>query len=518
MIQKANNFAIATATREATTAGATIANSGGNAVDVAIAAAFNLLVSDICMCSIGGGGYAIIRTPDGKVELIDFFDCMPGKGLDIDYYRKKIRPVKINLDYGSGHTIIAGHSSVAVPGAVKGLEFIQNKYGTMPLKEVLKPAIDDAKNGTIMTRNLYDCFVISAEKVHWRSEYSKSILSVNNTAVPPVGYRLKQTDLANTLELIAQQGSDVIYNGVIANELVNVIQEGGGLLTLEDLNTYQPIVRKPLKCNFNGKKIWANPPPSVGGATLVEILNILSHHKFSKKLTPYDINIISKAQQQAFKDKFTKYIDINTNEEVSKHLLSSEYALDFYKKIIPPPHTSHLSCIDDSGYAVGITMSMGYDSGVSIPGTGIFMANFLGEMDLNPKGFLQATPGDRIISGMTPTIMFDEKNNDLFVLGSAGSSRIISSLMHIILNLTVFKMDLISAVHKPRFHYEGNEFYLEPDIEIDNSLIDKNTIINQYSRIEQFFGGARCVRMKNNKLLEAVNDPRRSGSTQTLTR
>lgn len=515
---KPKQHALVTCTREATTAGIEIAASGGNAVDTAVAAALDLLVSAMMMCSIGGGGFAIIKTPDGMVEFIDFFDCMPGKGADLKTYRKTARPKKVVLDCGTEYEVMIGHSTVSVPGTLRGLELLLTKHGTIPLKELLQPAIRDAKNGIRLNRNVHSFLSFSAQKVHWPTPYIKNILATPEGGLPEIGQLIKQPDLANTLELISQYGSDIIYNGEIANAIIKEIQDNGGLITYEDLRTYEPIMRTPLKTSYKGKTIWTNPPPSVGGPTLVEILNILSHHKIGQKLSPQDVAIIGKIQKKALFDKFTKYLDPNTNEEVAKELLSDEYARNCYKKIQPPPCTTHLSCIDDTGYAVGITMSMGYGSGVAIPGTGIFMSNCLGEIDLNPRGYLKTNPGDKLTSAMSPSIMYDSTNEDLLVLGGASSSRIPTSMMHIIMNITDFNMTLHEAINAPRCHYEDNEFSIEAGLEVDESMLADNTKMCLFETQERFFGGAHCARFKKGNLFEAANDPRRSGSAQTLLR
>ncbi|MEW5821384.1 MAG: gamma-glutamyltransferase [Cyanobacteriota bacterium] len=517
MKRKTKQYAIASCTREATSIGIEIASSGGNAADVAVGAAFGLIVSNVLMCSLGGGGFATIRTPDGHVETIDFFDVMPGKGLNLEYIKKYVNVQKVHLDQGVGLEAMCGHATVGVPGTAKGLELILNRYGTMPLKEIIQPSIDFAKKGTKISETIRHC-IDASQKIHFRTSYGKKLLATPDGGIPEAGSILKQEDLANTLELIKHYGSDVIYKGHVAEAIVDEMQQNGGLITHKDLLTYEAIIRKPLKTSYKGKIIWTNPPPSVGGATLIELLNIVSHFKFDKNMTSKDIALLGKAQNLALKDKVTKYLDVETNEEVTKELLSSEYAAKCYKQILPSPNTTHLSAIDATGCAIGITMSMGYDSGAPIPKTGILMNNTLGEMELNPKGFLCATPGSRLTSGMAPSIMFDENKFDIVVLGSPGASRISTCLMQIILNITDFKMDLLTALSAPRFHYEGNTFAIEPGIDVDRSLLSKETTIWKFNELDMYFGGSQCVRFEKGKLPEAATDLRRSGSAQTLIR
>ncbi len=161
-------------------------------------------------------------------------------------------------------------------------------------------------------------------------------------------------------------------------------------------------------------------------------------------------------------------------------------------------------------------MIMGYGSGVGIPGTGIVMDTVLGEMELNPRGYLKAKPGERLISGMAPTVMFDAKTNDVVTLGTPGASRIAPCLTQIIMNLTDFKMDLYSAISSPRIHYEDNKMAIEPGIEVDESLLDPETEIIRFDSLDMSMGGAECARLLEGNFPEAASDPRRSGSSQTL--
>jgi gamma-glutamyltranspeptidase/glutathione hydrolase len=506
-------YAIASCTNEATSAGIKVAEAGGTAIDIAVAVAFDLLVSNPLMCSIGGGGFAIIKSPDGTIVIIDFYDNMPGKGLDSSAIYENIKnSKKVFVDASGGIDILVGRGSTGVPGTVKGLDYINKKFGTMPLSELLRPAIDHARKGIAVNSFHQHVFEESIVDLDWISQYEKDILLTPDGKVPPKGYILKQTDLANTLELIAKEGSDVIYKGDIARAIVKDMEEKGGLVTMEDLATYEAIERPPIVSHFKYNSIYTNPPPSSGGVTLIEMLNIAANHPLSENRNPRDNTILGKIQRFALLDKYTRFLNPETHELVSKQMLSKDYAFESYKKIVPSPHTTHFSCVDDTGWAIGITMSMGYDSGEPIPGTGIFMDNVLGEVDINPRGYLKTSPGTRLISGMTPTIMINRSNDDIVVMGSAGASRIPTCIMQIILNMKRYNMSITPAVYIPRFHFENNTFSLEPGIEIDTSLLGDDVEIVKYDRMDMFFGGAECVMLMRGEVPIAATDPRRSGS------
>ncbi len=310
MKRKPRKFGIASGTNEATSVGIEIAALGGNAVDAAVGVAFDLLVSNIMMCSIGGGGFATVKTPDGEIETIDFFDSMPGKGLGHEYFREHANPQKVHLSYGVGIEVMIGHATVGVPGAVKGLEKLLERHGTMPLKEVIQPAVEHARAGLQLNDTLSYWLKISAHKIQCYTKYSKKLFTTPAGRIPEKGYLLKMPDLANSLEIIGGYGSDVVYKGDIADAIVEEMKQGGGFVTYEDLASYDAIIRKSLKTTYRGKHIYTNPPPSVGGTTLVELMNIISHINFEETYTPQLVATVGKAIRLALYDKFHRYHDL----------------------------------------------------------------------------------------------------------------------------------------------------------------------------------------------------------------
>ncbi len=509
---KPSKIAIASCTPHATDAAAEVAKYGGNAIDAAVAGAFDLMVSNILMCSIGGGGFATLKAPGHEPVVFDFFDAMPGIGLDKSEFGKNIR--KIHVPYGIGIDVLTGYGSIGVPGTAKGLEIISKRFGNLSMGEVLAPAIKHAREGVPLNGTIAYWLSISAEKIHWFTEYSKSLLSTDDGKIPTKGYAMKNPDLANTFELIAEKSTDIIYGGELGREISDYIRKGGGLLTIEDLKNYQVIERKALKTHYGKYDIYTNPPPAIGGITLIQMLKALSHIGF-KGYTPDAVAKIGKIICTALNDRYSLFKKDSRDFNDLYKLVKDDYILERYENIIPSPNTTQISCADDMGYSCSITMSMGYGSGVAAPGLGICFGNTLGELELNPFGLHALDPGMRLVSGMTPTIGVDEKNGDILVIGSPGASRITSALMQTIINISELGLSIEEALKMPRVHWEDNTLVVESQLDIDESQVPDSWKIVKFDDIDMYFGGVQCVRLNKDRLT-AASDPRRCGKSRVV--
>ncbi len=510
--KKPGKVAIASCTPYATDAAAEIASMGGNAFDAAIAGAFDLMVSNILMCSIGGGGFATVKVPGKEPVVFDFFDAMPGIGLDKGEFGKNIRRVRV--PYGIGIDVMTGFSSVGVPGTSKGLELVAKNFGNLRMKDILAPAISHARQGIPLNATIAYWLSISAERIHWFTEYSKTLLSTSEGKVPEKGCLMKNHDLANTFELIAEEGTDIIYKGEIARQMSEFIREGGGLVTIDDLKNYQVIERKPLGIKYKKYSIYTNPPPSAGGIALIQMLKAISNLDFKG----YDPNTVSKLGRiiyTALNDRYSLFRQGNRNFDDMYKLVEDDYVQQKYSNIVPCPNTTQISCSDDLGNACSITMSMGYGSGVALPGTGICFGNTLGELELNPFGFHALDPGMRLVSGMSPTIAVKDKDNDILTIGSPGASRISSAIMQTILNITDLNQNLCEALKMPRVHWEDGKLVVESKMEVDESQLPEDWEVVKFDDIDMYFGGVQCVRLNKDKLT-ACSDPRRCGKSRIV--
>ncbi len=509
---KPGKVGIASCTPYATDAAAQIALAGGNAIDAAIAGAFDLMVSNILMCSIGGGGFATVKVPGRNPVIFDFFDAMPGIGLDRGEFGKNMRTEKV--PYGIGIDVITGYSSIGVPGTSKGLEHVSKTFGNLSLKETLAPAIRHAREGVPLNSTIAYWLSISAEKIHWHTEYSKSLLSTQDGQVPKAGYPIKNPDLANTFEIIAEEGTDIIYKGEIAQKMSEYIRQGGGIVTAEDLRNYQVIERKPLSTRYRNYEIFTNPPPSVGGLTLIQMLKALSAHKING-YDPKTVARFGRVIHTALNDRYSLFRAGNRNFNDLYTLVEDDYVMEKYQNIAPSPNTTQISCLDDLGNSCSITMSMGYGSGVALPGTGICFGNILGELELNPFGFHALDPGMRLVSGMAPTVAVDSRNKDLLAIGSPGASRIAPAIMQTIVNISDLGLHLCDAIEMPRVHWEDGKLVVEAKMDVDTGMVPDDWEIVKFDNLDMYFGGVQCVRLSKNDMT-ACSDPRRCGTSRIV--
>lgn len=497
-------------------AGKQILEDGGNAIDAAVASAFAACVAEPLLTGLGAGGYMLVH--DAKTahqELFDFGIVMPGKNLA---GRKTSEMTPTPVDFGGGtiQMFHGGHASVGVPGFVAGLCFAHQKYGSLPLTELVKPAQELARNGAEVTK---------------QQEYLISILS-GVIAVTPAskdlfykdGKLLKASklyrcpDIIPTLSQIAKTQGASFYKGDLAEELLKEMQAGGGYITKDDLAGYEVMARTPASVNYRGASIITNPPPSSGGALIAHNLGLLSHFDLRKMgwhSTAHLSHLLNAmlVTNAVRKDLFDQNVG---EEDILDRLLADKLIQDGKAKITSRlGNTTHLSVIDSAGNVVSMTTSNGSGSGVAVPGTGILLNNILGEEDLNPAGFHKHPIGHRLTSMMSPTIVTKEGEVRLSV-GSAGSSRIRSAILQVISNTLDFDMDVVSAIDAPRIHTEGEGQIVELEKGIPKQVAAKFTPdghqVNLWKEINLFFGGVQAVtRNPTNNELSGAGDPRRGG-------
>jgi gamma-glutamyltranspeptidase/glutathione hydrolase len=511
---KGTSFATAAGTSYAAEAAAEAYRSGGNAADAAVAAAAAVAVTEPLLSSIGSGGFALVRrsdagpdgSPPGGAELIDYYDCMPGRGLPPSSFGAGGSPTTVILKYGAGVESIVGAASCAVPGSLRGWELLLRRHGRRTLREALVPAIRLAREGFKLCKTSGMWFGVSEEVLKLTDETRKNFFTGDR--VYRVGEEIRFPELADTLEAIAEEGADLFYEGELARRISGYILREGGIITEEDLATYEAIVREPLSFAYKDRTVHTNGPPSAGGATLGQMMRVISAYDLAALPDADYAKILAGAMKYALNDRDRAYTEISENARVAERLTSEEYARAQRARIFGSPHTTHLSCVDASGLTVSITASMGYGSGIVIPGTGIPMGNTLGEPELNPKGFHALAPGERLISSMSPTIV-SSPDGELIALGSPGASRIPTAITQTLVNVMDLDMPLEAAVNAPRFHAEGNLFAYEAGARTDDLSLYEQVLA--YDEPSMFFGGVNAVRRTGEGLFEAAADPRRSG-------
>ncbi len=423
----------------ATRVGIEILKKGGNAIDAAVAVGFTLAVTFPTAGNIGGGGFMLIRMADGREALIDYREMAPLKAYRDMYLDKNGEVIKGLSE--------EGYLASGVPGTVAGLTLALEKFGTLPLKEVLKPAIEIAEKGFPVDSYLKNSIDSHIELLSKFPE-TKRILLKNKKELK-VGEILVQKDLAKTLREIAKYGPDAFYRGRIAELIEKDMKRNSGLLDKESLSSYKAIIREPIRTSYRGYEIVTAPPPS-SGVILLQILNILENFPISKMDWKSDeyIHFVAEAMKLAFRDRARLLGDPNFVKIPLKTLLSKDYAekkaktirylsaisekeADSFNPWTEKEETTHFSVIDKYGNIVSNTYTLNgsFGSGVIIKGTGILMNNEMDDFSIKPGypniyGLIggeenSIKPNKRMLSSMTPTIVLKD-GIPILVIGSPG--------------------------------------------------------------------------------------------------
>ncbi|MEX0446417.1 gamma-glutamyltransferase [Xenorhabdus sp. SGI246] len=464
--------------------GIDILKMGGNAIDAAVAVGYAEAVVNPCCGNIGGGGFMTIHLADGTDTFINFRETAPAAA-NADMYLDK----EGNVIKGAS---LYGYKAIGVPGTVMGLDTALQKYGTLTREQVMAPAIKLAREGYILSRGDTDIMDTTVKRFTQDPEAARIFLRKDGTPFQP-GDKLVQTDLANTLEMIAKQGPDAFYHGKIPQIIEETSKKSGGIITATDFANYTITESTPVTCSYRGYKFISSPPPSSGGVTLCEILNIVEGYDLKSmgfNSAAY-IHTLTEAMRHAYIDRNTYLGDPSFIKNPLDRLLSKSYAESIRKEIQPnkatpsklvqpgigpheKPETTHYSVVDKDGNAVSTTYTINgrFGAVVIAPGTGFFLNDEMDDFttkvgEKNMYGLVQGAtnsiaPGKRPLSSMSPTLV--TKDNKIFlVLGSPGGSRIISITLQAALNIIEFDMPPQEAVNNPRIHHQWlpDEVYYE---------------------------------------------------------
>ena len=496
--------------------GVDILKMGGNAVDAAVAVGYAQAVVNACCGNIGGGGFMTIHLANGKDTFINFREKAPAAAsadmyLDAD---GKIKP-------GAS---LHGYLAVGVPGTVAGFERAQRQYGKLTRAQVMAPAIKLAREGYILNRG--DTDIIDTTVAYFKKdpEAARIFLRKDGTPLQP-GDRLVQKDLARTLESIAKRGPDAFYKGAIPAAVEKAAKLGGGVITAADFAAYTATEMAPLACNYRGYQFVSAPPPSSGGVTLCQILNILEGYDM-KKLgynSAASVHYMTEAMRHTYKDRNTYLGDPDFVQNPVEHLLSKDYAAQIRSRILPDratpsaevqpnaqgekPETTHYSVVDQQGNAVSTTYTVNgrFGAVVIAPGTGFFLNDEMDDFTTkigakNMYGLVQGAsnaiaPGKRPLSSMAPTLV-NKDGQTYMVLGSPGGSRIISITLQSAINVIDFGMAPQEAVDAPRIHHQwlpDQVYYERRGVSPDTLVILKNM---GYTMTEQTPWGATELILK----------------------
>jgi len=472
---KGKNGMVVSASKIASEVGIQILKKGGNAIDAAVAVGFALAVTYPAAGNIGGGGFMVIHFKDGKNTSIDFREKAPMNSHEEMYLdsAKNFLP----------HLSQEGELSAGIPGSVAGLILALQKYGTMSLKEIIKPAIKLAEKGFILDEKLVQS--INAFYSDFLKYPSSAKIFTKNGEPFKEGDRFIQKDLAKTLKLISKNGRDGFYKGKVADKIVNQMKSSEGIITYEDLENYKAVERTPITSTFKGYKIITMGPPSGGGVILLQSLNVLENFEFSKdewNSSSY-IHKLVETFKYAYADRSKHLGDSDFYPVPLIELLNKDYSQRIFTQIgdkatpsseIFPVNiknyneseeTTHYSVIDKFGNAVSVTTTINsaYGSKVVVEGAGFLLNNEMDDFSSKPgvpnqfgltgSEANKIEPGKRMLSSMCPTIITkDEK--PVLILGSPGGSTIPTSVLQVIMNYLVFGMNIQAAINSPRFHHQ----------------------------------------------------------------
>ncbi len=508
--------------------GIDILKKGGNAVDAMVATNFALAVVYPRAGNLGGGGFMIIRTPEGAAQALDYREMAPAKAHKDMYLDDKGQVIE-GLSRNGG-------LAVGVPGTVAGLYAVWQKYGKKDWPQLLAPAIELAKNG----------FAVTEAEAHRLNKYKKDFVKYNSDNQTFIKDRwlkgdiLKQPELANTLQIIARQGPKGFYEGAVAKAMVDKVNKSGGIMNLSDLKSYTPKFRKPIVVPYKNYKVISMPPPSSGGVALGQLLQIVEaypikqwgFHSFKTS------HLMVEAEKRVYADR-AKYLgDADYYPVPVDSLLNPEYLkmrmADFsFEKATPVSNifagkfelhkesfeTTHISIVDKDRMAVSCTTTLNsnYGSKVIVDGYGFFLNNEMDDFSAKPGvpnqfGLIGAeanaiAPRKRMLSSMTPTIV--EKNGNLFmVLGTPGGSTIITSVFQTILNVVDFDMNMYEAVQAKRFHNQFLPDYIMYEKQcFSRSVMDSLKQAGHHFKQVKSLGIVKAILIKNNTL-EGAGDER----------
>jgi gamma-glutamyltranspeptidase/glutathione hydrolase len=418
---------------------------------------------------------------------------------------------KAHIPYGDGISINVGHASVAVPGMLRALELAWQRHGSLPWAEIAAPAVTLARSGVTANQTLVNWLDLAGRAVFFEQQESRDTFFPDGSTPLQQGDFYRPPHLADSLELIAREGADALYAGDLGRAFAREISDNQGFVRRDDLANYRAQVRTPIQLQSHGYHLALNPPPSIGGAmagSMVRLYDLLWRDDMSaaeRSLT------IARIQQTMFSLRHQEGSG-KWNDERMAVVLEKPWLERFFYKTFAP-NTMHLSVATSDGSVVAVTMSNGYGSGISIPGTGIPTNNSLGEPELNPAGYFRIPTGGRLVSNMSPTVIWDDQGTTL-AMGSPGASRITTTIFQGWVRLAFENMSFEEMVRAPRLHVErvDGEFVLQHEPGIDTALAGKHFKLRGFEQQDMYFGALNIAGCDPRGTLHALADTRRHGA------
>ena len=502
-------------------AGEEILRAGGNAYDAVLAALATSCVTEPVLSSLCGGGFLLARPADSRSTVYDFFVQTPGRLRPED--EMDFEEVLINFG-AKTQSFHMGMAAAAVPGQVCGMFEIHKDLCSMPMKEILAPAVQYAREGVVM--NAYQAYLFTVVKdIFLAADSCRDIFGSHQQEGELVveGEVIKQPELADFFETLAIEGPDLFYRGEVA-DIIERDMAQGGLINKTDLESYEVVRREPLRLSYRDVDITMNPPPCTGGILIAFGLKLLEDIDLGNIAVGSEEHLLLLADVldktlEARVEVEAQNCDVTKGSMVLDDAFLTRYRQDIMGRYKVSRGTTHISVMDKDKNLATMTVSNGEGNNYVVPGTGVVMNNILGEEDVNPGGFHKWTPNTRLCSMMTPATMAWPDGRRVG-LGSGGSNRIRTALLQLVINLVDFGMSVEGAVSAPRIHLDGAPGQSKLDIEggINGELerlVQAYPDHHRWDDLNMFFGGTHVVGFGEQGFAGA-GDPRRSGACKIL--
>ena len=486
-------------------AGADVLRAGGNAVDAAVAAVLMSFVAESPLTGPGAGGFMVVHTP-GESHVLDFFVAAPGLGLD-EREPGALVPIDVRFSENAVQRFNVGPASCGAYGTTLGLTETLRRFGTSSLADLTAAPARAAREGVRVVP--MQAFLFEVLRPILTSTTECAAIYAPGGKLLAEGDTIRLPDLGDLLERLGAEGPGFLYTGDVAHAVSDWVLERGGMLSRDDLASYEVIEREPARVTYRGREVLTNPPPSSGGILIADALGILERLD-----EPHDAYVVAEVIESTNRARDAEFLQGLATEGFLEQFLAKQ-ALDTVATEVRSRlgNTTHISVMDAEGSCASVTCSNGSCSGVVVPGTGMHLNNMLGEQDLNPLGFHRHQPGARVPSMMSPTVVLDDGAPEI-AIGSAGSNRIRSAILQTVLGIVDHGLAAQEAVSAPRLHVEGGQVDAEPGVvpaALDR-LEEAGFVVRRWSELNLFFGGVQAVaRNPDTGRLTGGGDPRRGG-------
>jgi gamma-glutamyltranspeptidase/glutathione hydrolase len=471
------NGMVASGHRFASEAGVEVLRRGGNAIDAIVTTSLTLSAILPPFSGIGGGGFLMLYlASEDRVTFVDYREVAPSKST-ADMYL---------VDEVASNSV--GHLAIAVPGTIRGLSYALQKYGSIDLSDALKPGIEHARRGVVVTKTLRRATEQNIRKLEKFSRSRNTFLREGNKPYD-VGSHIAFPELSLTYEKIAKSGEDEFYGGSISQQILEESERNGGILRESDFSGYEPVEREPVRLDYKNYQFILAPPPSAGGIQIAQSLLMLE--ELGREITGISHNsyeyllVLSKILETTFTDRNKNlsdpdFLPVDVGKLLSKEHLASIAPIFGHLPLSPNSSsdshsgrsTTHMCAVDKEGNIAALTESIEcfYGSGVVAGETGVLLNDTMHDFDINPSSPNSVAPGKTPVSSMSPTIVCKD-SRPFLTCGSAGGRRIISATLQTVLNVILFGMTIQQAIDSARFHFEGSKFIVES--RIDSKILEK---------------------------------------------